>query len=742
MQRYLNQAKKEGYITKLRHLTILVAGTANVGKTCLLEVLQGNVPPTNHSPTPARKSKKLMITTNKVDIKSDNTWAPVDIESQKKLIRQCLFEKSLRKKATKYSTKQSIDISKSEHSNTNARESNKASNVPYENDAPMNTVNDPSRYSKAVTEPDPQVHTMYPPGTKDNNDSTNLKLTINVISGDNKTSFDDKFLYYDPSDTFSGTWDILSIIDTAGQPEMINLLPVINKLAKITFIVFNMLSKLDDPVKYYDDDEDNNHIKTYYSNLNVIECILSMISYSANCIDKLNEDDRNSNDDKDKFQVCLVGTHYDKVIHDIKLLQHINETIARVVEETKINEICNVWNRNGSEVYKIDASQNYSKYEQKEGDDTKNQIIACSTDVINKIRADVKEILEKSTKDVTVDIPLTWLLLELLIVDECTKSNRFYMKREKVTDLIQKQDMKMNVMETNSALKFLHKAGVLLYFLPEENKNLSNFVFSDPNWLFGQLTTLINITNTGSRQNSKYVQEFTKLGKLHLSLVIEEFKEERDVDLLLLLLEHMKIIALMHQEDENPENKIYFMPCVLPPCKLDEDITAKNNKAAPLHIKFKFGVIPRGVFCCLVVTLLERNGLFTKLVDKRYNNLIRFQTTVEDSTVELRDRVSSIEIIVEYNIDRKDLIYCHVQHLVTCSLTAVWKNFELSAQKDLNSKIESSDFIQFGFGCDHCKKSVARFCQFDFKCEDCECNRNLVLRNEHKVWFVYNVRTN
>ena len=715
-------------------MTILVAGTANVGKTCLLEVLQGNVPPTNHSPTPARKSKKLMITTNKVDIKSDNTWAPVDIDSQ---IRQCLFAKSLRKKTTKYSTKHSTDISKS-----NATESDKdktASNVPYEVDEPMNTVNDPSRHPKVVTEPDPQGHTTYSPGTKDNNHST--KLTINVISGDKKTSFDDKFLYYDPSNTFSGTWDILSIIDTAGQPEMINLLPVINKLAKITFIVFNMLSKLDDPVKYYDDDEDNSHIKTYYSNLNVIECILSMISYSANCIDTLNEDDRNSNDDKDKFQVCLVGTHYDKVIHDIKLLQHINETIARVVEETKINEICNVWNRNGSEVYKIDASQNYSKYEQKEGDDTKNQIIACSADVINKIRADVKEILETSTKDVTVDIPLTWLLLELLIVDECKKSNRLYMKREEVTDLIQKQDMKMSVMETNSALKFLHKAGVLLYFLPEENKKLSNFVFSDPNWLFGQLTTLINITNTGSRQNSKYVQDFTKLGKLHLSLVNEEFKEERDVvDLLLSLLEHMKIIALMHQE---AENTIYFMPCILPSCKLDNDIiTAKSNKGAPLHIKFKFGMIPRGVFCCLVVTLLERKYFFKDIVDKRYNNLIRFQTTVEDSTIELRDRVSSIEITVECNIDKKDLIYCQVQHLVTCALTAVWENFELSAQKNLSSKIKSSNFIQYGFGCDHCKKTVARFCQFDFKCEDCECNRDLVLRNEHKIWFVYNVRTN
>ena len=734
MQRYFNQAKKLGYITQLRHLTILVAGTANVGKTCLLEVLQGNHPPKDHHSTPAREHKKIRITTTKVDVKSDNTWVPVTIKSQIAEIKQCLSARKLAMKDN--ATKDSITIPKSVYGKKDTTASNENYNI-YEShkaDETMNTINDQNKYLKAVTEPDHQIPVaQFTPKVKDIDNST--KLTINILSSrDNKTSFDDKILGCDPSNMSSDTWNILSIMDTAGQPEMINLLPVINKLAKITFIVFNMQT-LDDPVK------DNKNDTWYFSNLNVIECLLSMISCSAHCIDKLNEGINNNNrNDNDKFQVCLVGTHYDKVIDELELLGNIDKKIAHLIKVTTINEVCCVWNRYGSDVYKIDASQNYSKHENKEDDNTKNRICTSTIDVINKMREDINQFFKKTTKGVIDKIPLTWLLLELLILEECEKTNKYYMKREEVTDLIQEQNMEMNVTETNFALKYLHETGVLLYF-PEENKKLSNIVFSDPNWLFVQLTKLINITTTGSRHSNKDVQDLKVEGKLNLSLVNEEFKEI-DVDVLLALLEHMKIIALMHQEDSTTKNMIYFMPCVLPPCKLimNKDlIIARNSKAATLHVKFKFGMMPRGVFCCLVVALLERKCIFIRPVEKRYNNLIKFQTTVEGSTVELRDRVSRLEIIVERNCDKdEDFIYYHVQHHVTCALTTVWKNFELSFQ---NSKTESLSFIQYGFGCNYCKKSVAKFCQFDFKCEDCECNYESVLRDEHELWFVYKVRT-
>ena len=40
-----------------------------------------------------------------------------------------------------------------------------------------------------------------------------------------------------PTQPYEGVWDILTIIDTGGQPQFISMLPAVNNFAMITFIV-------------------------------------------------------------------------------------------------------------------------------------------------------------------------------------------------------------------------------------------------------------------------------------------------------------------------------------------------------------------------------------------------------------------------------------------------------------------------------------------------------------------------
>ena len=730
-QRYLNQAKNFGLKTTLRHLTILIAGTEQVGKTCLLEILQGNDPPLKHDPTTARDSKKVEIATSKVEI-SKSTWKPVDRSNQ--IVEISKYLHNVRTHTTKCNTDEPLLGMMGNKGTTNSKKnttassnkdiiaSNKSSILEKNVDAISKEPNHDHIHNKDSLE-----------GQVLHDDKNSTKLNIYVVDEDLTASIDEKFLNCNDSDTILTTWNILSIIDTAGQPELIQLLPAINKLSKITFIVFNMESKLENQVKRYDH-ESNSHIELHYSNSNVIECLMSMVSCSAQFIG-LNKKYR---DDNDKFQVCLVGTHYDRVYNKKILLAEMHEKINKLVSKTKLNEACNLWSLYGNCMFEIDTGKKYINAEKNE-----NEIATASINVINEIRKKVEEVLQKGTKHIDIDISLNWFLLELLIEEECTKNNKFYMKRDMVNNLIQKQNMKMSDKEINLALKYLHRTGVLLYFLPEENERLSYHVFSDPNWLFQQLTALVNVIHSRSTQSDKHVKDLKFEGKLHMSLVKDKFKDI-EVDLLLALLEHMKIIAEMHQQNSYAGNKIYFMPCVLPLMNLNGLGTTMNTKVAPLHIKSQFGTIPRGVFCCLVVALLEGKNIFNETVGKLYNNLITFQTTTENITVELRDRIFSFEIMISCENDQH-FIYHQVQHHLTCALTDVWKKFEFSNLETAQTKEELSSFIEYGFICKHCKDNVTTVCGSNLKCDKDEykCEKRgilLPLQREHKIWFAYKVK--
>ena len=746
-----------------------------MGKTSFLKVLQGEDPPKEHNPTNARERTKVMP--SKVDVQNDNTWIPLNKEKQIAEIKKRLLLRSLKPKSddsnedtitdTKASNRDAIVNNEDTMGNNNEALASDEDALSSDKGIKIND----GRHDASHQENGKMTDSSKYPAKHDHQNDTTFDLRVNEAKendnpSEHQSALDNEIIDCSVSDEPLETWKILTIIDTAGQPEFINLLPAINKLAKVTFVVFNMKSKLDDDVDINrgDGNKHKNRLteKEYYSNMHAIKCLLSIVNHSSECDDS-DDNDNDYKETNDKFQICLVGTHYDQVIGEFEL-EEMEEKIKDTIDQLRIGNLCSMWRFGDSTICKIDAHRKYSK-------DDDGDIAKTTTSAIENIRGQIEEVMETSSKNISTDISLNWLLLELQIQKKCEESKMIYMEWKEVTNLVSKENLSMEEDEITSALQYLHNTGFLLYF-PEGGQNLSNIIFPNPDYLFQCLTKLINIARNGKCCDNKHVQELLNRGKLYKSLLdkgipFEEDKAERlfpekGVEILLVLLEYLKILTI-HPEQENSESTIYFMPCVLPSCDLNNDElnSVRDDEVEPLHIRFKFGLIPRGVFCFLIVALLKEENIFKTIVGKRvYNNLIEIQTNTTDlEIVKIIDRIDSFDITVRRNDGSKveDSIYYQVWNDISCALMNVWKSFKLSDSSSLHSKPSisstslSESSLEYGFRCwcSDCTK-LKTIClailsspvtKMIAKCEQSKIEMKLQDTDKYKltIWFVFKV---
>ena len=132
----------------------------------------------------------------------------------------------------------------------------------------------------------------------------------------------------------------------------------------------------------------------------------------------------------------------------------------------------------------------------------------------------------------------------------------------------------------------------------------------------------------------------------------EELKEEYFMSLLV----EMKIIAPMQREVGSGVD--YFIPYVLPNYtnqSQDDDILLQYGElqGEPLLIQFMSNLLPRGVFCCLVVQILQQlpRGWIHLHSEKdtyhSFSNLITFRLQNAYS-VSLLDKLSFLEIQIRH----------------------------------------------------------------------------------------------
>ena len=434
--------------------------------------------------------------------------------------------------------------------------------------------------------------------------------------------------------TIPETWDLFTLLDTGGQPEFINMLPAINSSTAITFVVLNM-SKGKECLKnsviaqYECEGYNYDKCESKYTNIDLLKCLLFSIKFSAM---KQNFDPgiviKVTEDEHPESVVCIIGTCADVLKEEFdeqynEELSEINKEVKTLVDiikekEKKLKDKMVFWCKlDGNFVIPIDNTIS---------SEPQNDFECEVAEEVHRIRECSNEILRKKAQ---CEIPITWFILEL----ELRNQEKVCIPLTEVKDIcdrIMPSHRQMEMKQIQEVLKFYHSYGMLLYF--SEVKGMKNYVITNPQWLFTNLTKILMCKFAKDLFKSHLLEEMGKgicsmelLEKLKLDLQgieLESFLE---------LLVDLKVIVPV-----KPEKNTFFIPSMLSPYDKNDIFTEKDcgkpdafgvdgqcicEDVVPLLIQFTFGTIPRGLFGFLIVQLLQDDPDTYEMLDKSHHVL-------------------------------------------------------------------------------------------------------------------------
>ena len=790
IRQMLQEAKRDGLTINVRHAKILFCGAAKAGKTSFCRLLRNEEYETCYKSSPLGNAHQVLVenVTDKKcsdeDEESDEgkesdegeesvigtkvhvageEWITINSKSETKLITQRLIGKLRRVKSasrdrilknTNTNTRSDYSASHSSHHDnvqSNNNQNGTKSVYTNSNNAPNSSLDEDVSGSQPValtssinvpTTPDIVVESP----NENVQESKKIGAEEQIVAHTHYVNAPDLEL-----DSIPETWDLLTLLDTGGQPEFINMLPAINFSTSITFIVFNMSSGkecLKSLVEAEYAHEECNYIKhkSKYTTIELLKCLLFSTKFSAmkqNFKPQIVK--RISNNEHLPSEVCIIGTHADKLKEEFgerydEEVSEINKEVKCLVDEMKEHKGKNdiVFWYNCHENYVFPMDNTISRISQI--NDFKTEI-AKDVKVIRKCS---NEVLRKNDE---YEIPITWFILELELRsnDKCHCISLNEVKH--ICDRIMQPYESMDIDNIKEILKFYHTYGMLLYF--SEVKGMNNFVITDPQWLFKNLTKILMCKCQKRIYKSNLIDSMKK-GICHMELLESLDLDLQGVELVsfVALLEHLKVIAPM-----KTIKGAYFIPSVLPQYDDKEHSFTKEvygevsaytvdkqnicEKVEPLLIQFTFGTIPRGLLGFLVTQLHQDKSNPYDLYDTndqihQYADLIYFCKRPH-WYIFIRDRIFYLELQVRVRNNKHSYHY-EAQTAVTKALITVCEEFNW----------EFSD-CRYGFIChehnngSQCKHLALLETNPPYVAEipDAWCKRGHVaqLDNCHMIWF-------
>ena len=541
-------------------------------------------------------------------------------------------------------------------------------------------------------------------------------------------------------------WDILTFMDTGGQPQFISMLPAVNSFAMVTFIVHKMetggQNSLRKIVKVqYGDEKGEISNKPHPHKYTYLQLIETLISYASNILPPktnfLNKVKLETEKHENIRSILLTGTHSgdDQLSEDD--LKKSDEELTKVVNKSGVNHIKPKLNKHYKYLVPIDNKI--------QGKNSEVQVTEKDTRRYTNPR-DIRKYIHKFFNyQNKIHVPIKWLLLELEIRKVCQQRNCNLMSYDDVLNLARERKLGYNgefgdvdidsEQFIKQGLRFHHSFGVLLYF--EDVKDMQKLVIINHQWLFNKLSKIVEYSftcetpkdlrdlNNGIFKQSLLGSECLDIGK--------DFEESQiditsvdPINAFLKLLEHLRIAAPLNENASK-----YFMPFILDSCELidlkEKVPEYKTNNIEPLIIQFKSTdsetySFPRGAFCFLVVELMV--SLKWEPYRQPYVNLITLFKKDTAHYVTLIDRIFCLEVHVAYKKDSN--IHNKICEIINKALRTVGKKLKI----DCN--------LCHGFTCP-CQlikdMHISYITEENLKYGCCIENSSTDLTDSHTIWF-------
>ena len=423
----------------------------------------------------------------------------------------------------------------------------------------------------------------------------------------------------------------LLFVDCGGQPQFMEMIPILMKNAFLRLPLFKLSDKLDDrPAVDYFAPNGTNYSLGHFTLTNadlVMRCMqMTQCQHSQLPMSFVEKQPKHP-------KSMVVGTFKDKIHASGESLEDKNRKLAALLERfTKYlikyshNEIIHAVNNAGS------------------GPGIPRDPMA----------EELLQMIESCGQSIRLKYPLGYYLLEV----ELRRAGRI-VSRAKCWVIAQQLMFKSEeAMEV--ALQFFHAVNLMFYF-PAVEKEV---IFVDPMALLDWMTTVLerSIEAMDAPEGDVQSEEMIRLRNQALitSSFLQSLQSEINsegervaVDTLIKVLEHLLIIAPVQEENDTK----YFMPSLLDSRESSEIVRPSGGAAAALRIKFSSRHVPSGVLCCLIVYMRSSRGIFQWQIPlhhseeptRLYKNELHFTLAEYDGGITLIDDDTHYSVYTDGN---------------------------------------------------------------------------------------------
>ena len=461
----------------------------------------------------------------------------------------------------------------------------------------------------------------------------------------------------------------ITIMDSGGQKAFLNLYPIFVRNPSLVMIVFKMTNDPDCIWKLLPKEKfrisEGIFINLHQINHSAADLIKHTMANISTYADYTNNGAMT--------RICCVGTHKDQV--SAAAIASIDQQLTDLVQES------------GCASFVVT----------REGKSTKtlfpvNNLAAGHPNLSDEVVEELKEIPVKFLAKGKMcnslhEIPIRWMKLELVIREHCQQNDAKYISYTEALNIALSDHQFEDEEEFLNMLQYFHNLSLLLYY--HNIPYLKDMIIIDNNLIIEMVSKLVQFTLTGNGIPSRDFNNFKYCGVFSEDLLNHpDLTGKLDPQGLVQLLVSLNIASPL-------PDRLYFMPCVLPNIEeftesSDDFLNAHYGpkQFASIAIQFSSGSIPRGVFCSLVVCLMNSERTATKWVLCRssspshkevFSNLATF-TLSSGHRVTIHDKMSHCEIQIHHkNLKTATVVHYDVLSTLLHLLQDVCTTMSLSA---------------------------------------------------------------